>query len=231
MTANCAGACQPSAEQIESFRSDGFLRLGQVILDQELSFVRDCCDRVLDEWRSRSSRFVSLAGDIPESLVTVVSPEAIAPELKDTQFAQNAKLAAARLYDCEPEDLLMGWRLFLKPPGGHGTPWHQDAAYRPPPFVGSSMFVPLDSISETSCIRYIAGSNTAGLTPHVFEHGHFIAEPSVNAAPVPCPLEPGEACIHHCLTLHATGPNDTPQARRAFAIVFQPQSRKHTETT
>ncbi len=230
MIAN-AGACQPLAEQIESFRTAGFLRLGQIIPDHELTFVRDCCDRVLDEWRSRSSRFVSLAGEIPESLITVVSPEAMAPELRETQFAQDARLAAARLYDCEPEDLLMGWRLFLKPPGGHGTPWHQDAAYRPPPFVGSSMFVPLDSISETSCIRYIGGSNTAGLAPHVFEHGHLIAEPAENTDPVACALDPGEACIHHCLTLHATGPNDTQQARRAIAIVFQPQAGKRGEIT
>jgi hypothetical protein len=208
----------------ESFQEAGFVRLGRIVTDQELDLLRALCDRVLGEWSSRARRFVSLAGEIPESLVTVVSPEAMAPELSDTQFAQAARITAAGICGCEPGGVLMGWRVFVKPPGGHGTPWHQDAAYRPPPHLGLSMFVPLDPVlSESSCIRYLAGSHARGLQPHVLEHGHYIAEEVQDGQPVLCPLAPGEASIHHCLTLHATGSNDGNQPRRALAAVFQPR--------
>jgi hypothetical protein len=211
----------------ESFQEAGFVRLGRIVTDPELHIVRALCDRVLEEWSNRARPFVSLAGKIPESLVTVVSPEAMAPELSDTQFAQTARITAAGLCDCEPESMLMGWRLFVKPPGGHGTPWHQDAAYRPPPHLGLSMFVPLDPVeSEASCMRYLAGSHAHGLQPHVFEHGHYIAEKVEDRQSVLCPLAPGEASIHHCLTLHTTGSNDGNQPRRALAAVFQPRIAK-----
>jgi ectoine hydroxylase-related dioxygenase (phytanoyl-CoA dioxygenase family) len=86
------------------------------------------------------------------------------------------------------------------------------------------MFVPLDPVlSESSCIRYLAGSHARGLQPHVLEHGHYIAEEVQDGQPVLCPLAPGEASIHHCLTLHATGSNDGTQSRRALAAVFQPR--------
>ncbi|MGD0617582.1 MAG: phytanoyl-CoA dioxygenase family protein [Bryobacteraceae bacterium] len=213
-----------TATECESFREAGFVRLGRIVTDPELDLLRALCDRVLEEWSNRARRFVSLAGEIPESLLTVVSPEAMAPELADTQFAQTARNTAAELCCCEPDNVLMGWRVFVKPRGGHGTPWHQDAAYRPPPHLGLSMFVPLDPVqSEASCIRYLAGSHAHGLRPHVFEHGHYIAEEVQDGQPVLCPLAPGEASIHHCLTLHATGSNDGNQARRALAAVFQPR--------
>jgi phytanoyl-CoA hydroxylase len=209
------------------FRDAGFVRLGRIVTDLELDLLRALCDRVLEEWSGRARRFVSLAGEIPESLVTVVSPEAMAPELSKTQFARTARLTAAALCDCEPDNMLMGWRVFVKPLGGHGTPWHQDAAYRPPPHVGLSMFVPLDPVlSEATCMRYLPGSHAAGLQPHVFEHGHYIAREVDAGQPVLCPLASGEASIHHCLTLHATGPNEGKQPRRALAAVFQPRTAK-----
>jgi hypothetical protein len=208
----------------DSFQDAGFVRLGRIVTNQELDLLRSLCDRVLEEWSSRAKRFVSLAGKIPESLVTVVSPEAMAPELSDTQFARTARITTAGLCDCEPDSMLMGWRVFVKPSGGRGTPWHQDAAYRPPPHRGLSMFVPLDPVeSEASCMRYLAGSHARGLQPHVFEHGHYVAEQVEDGRLVLCPLAPGEACIHHCLTLHATGSNDGDRPRRALAAVFQPR--------
>lgn len=211
----------------ESFREAGFVRLGPIVPEHELDSLRSLCDRVLGEWAARTKQFVSLAGEIPESLVTVVSPEAMAPELNETKFAQSARLMAAEICDCEPDDMLMGWRVFVKPVGGHGTPWHQDAAYRAPPHIGVSMFVPLDPVlSEISCIRYLSGSHAGGLQPHVLEHGHYIAEKVADTVPVLCPLAPGEASLHHCLTLHSTGANDGEQPRRALAAVFQPRLAK-----
>jgi len=212
--------------QVDSFRTVGFLRLGAIVSGSELELVRALCDRGLEEFRSRTMRFVSLAGEIPDSLVTVVSPEAAAPQLNYTPVAGFARTAAAALYGCEPDEMLLGWRIFFKLPGAEGTPWHQDAAYRPPPHLGVSMFLPLDAMdSEASCIRYIPGSHLGGLYPHVFEHGHYAAQAPECTAAVLCPLEAGEATMHHCLTLHATGPHCGARPRRAMAIVFQPPAR------
>jgi len=210
--------------QTESFRKEGFLRLGAIAAEVELDLLRRLCDRALDKWRAGTMKFSSLSGKTPDSLVTVVSPEATEPELKRTRLAETARQAAAALYNCAPDAILMGWRIFLKRPGADGTPWHQDAAYRPPPHIGASMFVPLDSVdSEVSCMRYSPGSHLLGLRPHVLEHGHFAAKDPDSGATALCPLRAGEAVIHHCLTLHATGPHEGALARRAFAIVFQPQ--------
>src|SRR5262249_50753395 len=43
--------------------------------------------------------------------------------------------------------------------------------------------------------------------------------PSLERA-VACPLEAGDATVHHRMTLHGAGPNITGEARRAYVMGF-----------
>ena len=102
------------------------------------------------------------------------------------------------------------------------TPWHQDAAYRPPPYHGGTAWLPLDpATTESGCLEYLPGSHRGPVLKHVVHGHHFVAEPQGVDAAVNCLLSIGDASAHNCLTVHRAGANRTSRPRRAFAVVFQ----------
>lgn len=211
-------------EQVRYFQTQGFLRCGRFTTDDELVWLRSVYDAVVKEKTGcRPSELATVIGRHgPLSLVTIVSPEGMAPALKNTLFLKNACQAVARLLAVEKTRILSGWRMFCKPPYGGETPWHQDAAYRPPPHVGASVWMPLDpATDDSSCLSYIQGSHLGQVRPHYFFHDHLTTDDVDRSLAVSCPLEAGEASVHHCRTLHYAGPNKTKWPRRALVVVCQ----------
>lgn len=211
-------------EQVRCFQAQGFLSLGRLTTDDELAWLRNMYDAVVKEKTGCSPR--ELANVLGRhgllSLVTIVSPERIAPALENTLFLRNARAIIARLFAVEATRLLSGWRMFCKPPRGGETPWHQDAAYRPPPHSGASVWMPLDpATNESSCLSYIKGSQRGEVRPHHFFHDHLTTDGVDLSQAVTCPLAAGEALAHHCRTLHYAGPNKTERPRRALVVVCQ----------
>jgi ectoine hydroxylase-related dioxygenase (phytanoyl-CoA dioxygenase family) len=211
-------------EQVRCFQTEGFLSLGRLTTDDELAWLRDVYNAVVKEKTGCSpdelARVIGRHG--PLSLVTIVSPEGIAPVLKNTLFLRNARKAVARLLAVEETRLLSGWRIFCKPPRGGETPWHQDAAYRPPPHSGASVWMPLDpATDESSCLSYIKRSHKGEIRSHHFFHDHLTTDDVDLSQSVTCPLAAGEALAHHCRTLHYAGPNKTERPRRALVVVCQ----------
>lgn len=212
-------------EQVGLFREKGFLRLGRVTTPQEIEWLSGVYDQIVKQRLGVTPEEMThrLLGDqSPEALVTFLSPEGIVPALKDTLFARNARTIIARLFGVEEAAVLAGWRLFFKPAHGAETPWHQDAAYRPPPHRGGSVWMSLDPATvEDSCLHYIGGSHLGDLRAHYLHHHHLKTDDLDPAQAVACPVAPGEATAHHCKTLHGAGPNQTGRPRRALVIVCQ----------
>ena len=121
-----------------------------------------------------------------------------------------------------PPRKLCGWRCFLKPSGGDVTPWHQDAAYRPPPHHGGTVWLPLDPATfESGCLEYLPGSHRGPVLEHALYRHHLVTEPISADRAISCPLSLGDVSIHNCLTVHRAGANRTAKPRRAFAVVCQ----------
>jgi phytanoyl-CoA hydroxylase len=212
------------SEHISRFQEQGFLSLGRITTDRELAWLRYVCDEIVKRELGYAPDELSrmTVGRNQESLVTIVSPDRIVPELNNTVFFRNTQVILADLLDVEETRLLTGWRIFCKPAHSSETPWHQDAAYRPPPHRSAGVWMSLDLTTiKNSCMYYIGGSHYGGIRPHHLHDDHLVVDEVDPSLAVACPVSAGEALAHHCYTLHYAGPNTTDRPRRALVIVGQ----------
>ncbi len=132
--------------------------------------------------------------------------------------------------------LLVGIETFNKPARiGSGIPYHQDNSYfcqSPPDML--TVWVAMDAVTnENGPIFFVKGSHKLGSLPTkpsgVKGNSIGMAEPST----VPLDeqfcglLNPGDATIHHCNTIHHSAPNTTECSRLGLLLVFR---GSHTET-
>ena len=128
------------------------------------------------------------------------------------------------------EPISMGVETFNKPARvGSGVPPHQDNAYfcqSPPDAL--TVWIAIDAATlENGPIYYLKGSQTAGVLPH---RPSGVAGNSMGLAKMPphedadefCgTLEPGDALIHHCQTIHWSAPNKTDRPRCGLLLVYR----------
>ena len=122
--------------------------------------------------------------------------------------------------------------LFAKPAKtGLRSPWHQDNAYwclEPP--HGLTIWIALDvCTAENGGLTYLCGTHKLGLIPH---HASYAPGSSQTVMFVPTveavtpSLQPGDALIHHCLTVHGSAANTSGKARRGVTLQYQGISAK-----
>jgi ectoine hydroxylase len=116
-----------------------------------------------------------------------------------------------------------------KYPGVVGFSYHQDYAYwyemgNLYPDMATA-FIAIDRATQANgCLRLIEGSHTLGRLNHVYRDGvsdsgvdpERLAEIRQSLAEVPIELEPGDAVIFHCNTLHASDDNHSQESRIAL---------------
>ncbi|MBE7555301.1 MAG: phytanoyl-CoA dioxygenase family protein [Anaerolineales bacterium] len=215
-------------EQLDQFQEQGYLNLGRITSDAEIESLKEVCAQIVERKTGYTlAELAQISRFKPQPApLTVSAPKEMFPALKNTTYYRNALRVVARLLETEETNLISGWRLFIKPPGCGGTPWHQDAAYRPPPYRSATIWLPLDPmIKESGCLQFIEGSHRQGIQPYQANDGFLITENVNEAQAVACPLLPGEATVHHCFVLHYAGPNQTDQLRRVLVTIFQATGR------
>jgi phytanoyl-CoA hydroxylase len=128
---------------------------------------------------------------------------------------------------------------FNKPPGEEApTPPHQDNYYfnLTPPHV-LTIWVALEPVDAgNGCLRYLPGSHRAGLRPHGrssvlgFSQGITDYGDADKAGEVTVQLQPGDAVVHHGMTVHRAEANRSrDRQRRAFAMVLEGVSCRRDE--
>ena len=126
--------------------------------------------------------------------------------------------------------VLSGVETFNKPAKiGSGVPHHQDNAYfcqTPPDML--TIWISIDAATlENGPIYYVKGSHKNGMLPHrasgVKGNSMVIIEPpAVNSSNEFCgTLEPGDALIHQCQTIHYSAPNKSDFARCGLLMVYR----------
>ena len=170
-------------------------------------------------------------GDTPgrDVLPQVLGPDLKIPELRMSNYFQNALKLGTQLLGVD-EKVSAGGHMILKPAQyGTETPWHQDEAYwNPDVYLNSlSVWMTLDVATlESGCMQFIPGSHKEDLR----WHRHIDNDPLIHglvtddvdpSKAVACPLAPGGATFHHSRTLHHTGPNTTDSPRRAYIMCAQ----------
>ncbi len=123
--------------------------------------------------------------------------------------------------------------VFYKP-ARVGSPalYHQENAYFNylPPY-GLVIWISLDETTlENGAVHFVRGSHRLGEIPHV-RTGLPLFTKALSEPPdpelypeVPALLQPGDASIHHFLTVHRSGPNNTDSHRRGFVLDYRGRS-------
>ena len=206
-----------TAEQMETFNRNGYLKPFRIFSDAEIAGLRSYFDRLL-------ARYLA--------------------EGKDSYSISSAHLRHGRVWDVltDPRivaivaDLLgtsvVGWgsHFFCKMPrDGKTVSWHQDASYWPlTPSKAVTMWLAIDDADrENACMRFIPGTHVLGhLTWELSEtdESNVLNQKVPNVEqygePVDVELKAGEASLHSDLLLHGSEANLSLRRRCGLTLRY-----------
>lgn len=210
-----------TAQQAAAYQRDGVLPLGKVLTDEQIKGAREQIERLIAE--SKVDRPESKPG-----MHTIRRLEVSQFEPWFRQIVSSDPIVDAGELAVGPNVQMFQDNIFYKPASvGGATPWHQDNIWwnvNPPKIM--TIWVALDEVDETNGpVQYVRGSHT-----HLREHTLPVNDPCGAKYNVIDPatidksklvsfhLAPGEAVMHHCLTIHGSTENLSPKPRRAYTV-------------
>ncbi|MCZ7649159.1 MAG: phytanoyl-CoA dioxygenase family protein [Planctomycetota bacterium] len=208
-----------NAEQIARFRTDGFLVVEDVFSPAEVAAYRAAAE---------SGRIREINANRKHTEVHVHQLEVTCKDPLFRDLAADArltdKLAPLIGEDLQVQHSKLATQPLKKDVGGFG--WHQDFAFFPHTNTDlAAIFVYLDDTdTENGCMSMVRGSHKLGLLEHRVD-GYFSGKCQEEQAwsdaskVVPVRVRAGGISIHHCLTLHGSGPNKSGLPRRG--VVYQ----------
>jgi hypothetical protein len=235
-------------EEIESFSSRGFVKVGRVLDHERLAQVLEALAGAVERERSEGHEQDLLDPSIwPEdSAAPLLEPGKSVgflfnlwlwqPVFRDLAFAPLLAGWAAQLIGSRQVRLLEDNALYKPPLTGGALRWHQDYSYWPiaqPNAV--TAWVALDDVTiDNGAVQFAAGSHLLGeRLPAIFGTGtpyladgrpaavREMSDPAEEGLAVEVmELAAGEASLHHSMTWHASGANSTPRPRRAFVVRY-----------
>jgi ectoine hydroxylase-related dioxygenase (phytanoyl-CoA dioxygenase family) len=225
---------QLRAEEVESYRANGFLVIEDFLSDDELSAWRSAVDDAV----ARGRRHVRSR--------ELTDPDPARDSYYQGIFDQRANLwqsfpavrelvvdsRIGRLV-CDLEGLdavrLYSDQALVKPAFGNPTSYHLDNPYHA--FTSdhaANLWIALDDATvENGCLFYLPGTHLDRKhgTPEIGpEIGAVVSAYPEWAAihPVACPVPAGGAVFHNALVAHGAGANMTARPRRAMTVSFMP---------
>ncbi len=215
----------------QRFEQNGFAVLDGLTTADDIARLRSLLDPLFDNFSSLGPRAVDLAGPLVPGQAPK-SPEineaaVIEPRLRETLTYQRCRDVARHLLGV-PVGYQFDHAIYKPPSNKAATAWHQDEAYNkePIPLRSIHFWIPLQAATEQNgCMWFIPGSHLTGLRKHGFatrrgNGGTLAVEPFDSSNAVACPLAIGGVTIHHPLTLHYTGANESEGFRRAWILHF-----------
>lgn len=227
-----------TAEQIASYRKNGFLAGPKVLSDEQILILRRRFDDVLTG--QVKSLPVELRGQTPKAggnlngikMVNIMRHDAVFRELLLNNW--GISLLA--------HDLLEGpvrvWQdqAIMKAPHDTvtGLAWHQDHVYNDQisPAEWCTCWIAIDDAYEANgCMKMVPGSH---LWPVYYSREEVNAEdmdwllrrpdipPGANLTPVSIEVKAGHCHFHHCKLFHGSYGNSTDNPRRSFIPILIP---------
>ena len=206
-----------TAQQLEGFNAQGFVKGLRIFDAGEISGIRLAFDAILEE--------VSAAGGDSYSISSAHLSYGLAYDL----------LTDARIVSCVRDLLgedIIGWgsHFFCKMPhDGKSVAWHQDASYWPlSPSKTVTVWLAIDDADvENACMRFIAGSHWKGHLTYrpssPEEHNvlnQTVENPGQYGVEVIDDLGAGEISIHSDLLLHGSAANDSDRRRCGLTLRY-----------
>ncbi len=216
------------AQLLQDYEREGVVLVRQFLGADEVAAVRAELDRYIrDDLASKPADAATLEAD-GRTVRNLWRLELHSDALRALATRDDVRALIAPLVRGEP--VLAAVETFNKPARiGSGVPYHQDNAYfcRTPPDM-LTVWIAIDPVTEANGpVFFVKGSHKAGVLPTkpsgVRGNSIGMAEPS--AVPLSeqfCGLlDPGDATIHHCNTVHHSAPNTTEHSRLGLLFVFR----------
>jgi len=221
----------PIADIAACFAHDGFAIIDNLGNPSDIARIQALIDPLFERFDTLGDRAVDLAGP-SVSGVAPKSPEIneaamLEPRLRETHIYKTCRDIARWLLGVP-----VGYQFdhaIYKPPGNKTpTAWHQDEAYNAEaiPLHSIHFWIPLQEATlENGCMWFVPGSHRGPKLEHRVVGsrtvgGTLAARTVDDSTAVVCPLKVGGATIHHPLTLHYTGANESDSYRRAWILHF-----------
>jgi ectoine hydroxylase-related dioxygenase (phytanoyl-CoA dioxygenase family) len=228
-------------QEVEAFRRDGAIRLGNVFAQKWLDIAAAGIERNLAA-PSEYAESLGTAG-VPGRFFNDYCNWQRIPEYRAVVFDSPAAEIAARLMGSD-RAIFYHEHLLIKEPGNQQrTPWHQDQPYYPVDGRHMcSIWLPLDPVPLESSLQFVKGSHAWGrsFVPRKFAtaknyelKGRAVGEaaglteydtvPDIEGNPgnyeiLSWALEPGDCVVFYGLTLHgAAGNVSLTTSRRALS--------------
>ena len=199
-----------SAEEMDQFRTQGFLGPFALCSPEEMGATRPAIEAVLESEPPDHRQKVHNR-HLDHRLIWDLATD---PEI------------IGRMQCLYGDDLLM-WRtnFFVKEPGAKEIPWHQDHNYWPlePPIIASAWIAIDESTVENSCLQVIPGSHRRTL-PHVraTEDMGFAEMGDLDyldlSQAVDLEMRPGEFILFNERTVHHSESNRSRKRRIGLAV-------------
>ncbi|HZP83634.1 MAG TPA: phytanoyl-CoA dioxygenase family protein [Chthonomonadaceae bacterium] len=222
---------QLTAEQIASYRKNGFLVIENFLDADELARWQTATQEAVDE-RLASKGILTNQGD-PDAYYAQVFTQCLKladthPVMRELMFDPRLGRMAATLAGVDGIRIWHDQALF-KPPFGNPTAWHLDDPYWSFDSRDAiSIWVALDDATlANGCMWYIPGSHLTATYENVGigqnQADLFRVYPQwreIEPVAGPCPA--GSAVFHNGLTAHGAGANMTNRPRRAMTCAYMP---------
>lgn len=222
---------QVTAEQVESYRKNGYVVIEGFLSTEELE---DWRREVADAVQQRVSRMAPAGKlDAKHEFYSNVFLQCV--RLADDHAGVARLMLDERLGEAAATlagvDGIRIWhdQALIKQPYGNPTSWHLDNPYWSFHSKDAlSIWVALDDATmPNGCMWYLPGTHAQAsfenvdIGPNMVDL--FKAYPQwkeIDAVACPCPA--GSAVFHNGLTAHAAGPNMTSRPRRAMTCAYMP---------
>jgi len=220
-----------SAEQIQTYRDNGFLVIENFLDNAELETWRAATDEAVAERLAQVNAQLTNQGD--ESYYSQVFTQCI--RLADTHAGMHELMFDSRLGEVAGNlasvDGIRIWhdQALIKPPYGNPTAWHLDNPYWSFSSRDSlSIWVALDDATlANGCLWYLPGTHklaradNANLGENMRDIFKYYPEwEKIESVPAPCAA--GGVVFHNGLTAHGAGANMTNRPRRAMTCGYMP---------
>ena len=155
-------------EQVASYRENGFLSIERITTDEEIEWLKEIYDQLFEQRAGEDKgMYFDLAAPRGHSgrevLPQVLGPDLKIPELRESNYFQNARKLGTQLLGVDEKVIAGGHMIFKPAQYGAETPWHQDEAYwwNPDAYLNRlSVWMPLDAATvESGCMQFIPGSH------------------------------------------------------------------------
>ena len=223
-----------ATEVLKDYERDGVALVRGLLSAEEVGVIRDELDRYIrEDLASKPVDARTLEAD-DKTVRNLWRLEIHNVFFRDFAARGDLRDLIAPLVRGEP--VLSGVETFNKPARiGSGVPPHQDNAYfcqTPPDML--TVWIAIDAVTAANGpVTYVKGSHRLGPLP---TKPSGVRGNSIGLAGMPetseddllvALLEPGDATIHHCDTIHYSAPNTTDYPRLGFLLVFR---GGHTQT-